>query len=353
VGPVSVPHQVYVDPIGTNIMVMLRLLFVFLALIAIALGLRLRDESTASTQCGAATKVKGHEELHKCKDSNGWGATYVEQTLGDSYPFRRYTIQKKNADGVPKGPSLLDQKAVIEFDDTGCLHEHNLNSKIANVRTFCYSIKKVPVYGEAAFHCQAVLGLANGNTVILEQFEAWQGGWESRCEGAHCDGGFDVQVKCSILHTSTPSDDELLAASGLKELNDGSAEVYRKQKPVKGGYIAGYKHAGFRSPEAFQCEDTSLRSMISWSIAYLNNYPKYDWAHENCQKFSVGIYNALTKECRDERQRYGSAIAGSLGHAFASSSSASGSIAGSISDASASVGDFAGEFSKSVSDAMG
>eukprot|EP00747_Dinoflagellata_sp_TGD_P181710 gnl/TRDRNA2_/TRDRNA2_35636_c0_seq2.p1 gnl/TRDRNA2_/TRDRNA2_35636_c0~~gnl/TRDRNA2_/TRDRNA2_35636_c0_seq2.p1 ORF type:complete len:308 (+),score=22.95 gnl/TRDRNA2_/TRDRNA2_35636_c0_seq2:84-926(+) len=64
--------------------------------------------------------------------------------------------------------------------------------------------------------------------------------------------------------------------------------------------LAGYNHkskSGNGYDDQHTCENTMM-GLKKWVIAYVRNYPTFSPDSRNCQKFSVGLYNAITRQSK-------------------------------------------------------
>lgn len=102
-------------------------------------------------------------------------------------------------------------------------------------------------------------------------------------------------TKTAVINFST------LGQRGKKYKLEDNVWIQHATQPIKSRNFAGYAPQGYDDSKEFPATFQGLRQ---WSRAYVASFPVYDPLETNCQKFSIGVYNAMTKETNLEYQHY-------------------------------------------------
>ncbi|CAE7745627.1 unnamed protein product [Symbiodinium sp. CCMP2456] len=181
--------------------------------------------------------------------------------------------------------------------------ENQGHLKIENAATYCCKISAV------AYHCLAVLGLENQKSAIVEQSGS---GFEFKT-GDH-KGENRAEIECHFVNNRATMDDLTEKSWLFRTANESYTPELQQPTKVAETYIGGYNSAGvlakgWKEDPNYQM---TLAGLKEWSQAFLKEFPAYRATSWNCQKYSVGVYNAVTHSDKWEKQ----AVLSGLGRPF-------------------------------------
>ena len=182
---------------------------------------------------------------------------------------------------------------------SGC--NANGGLRILDSRTYCCDINAF------ATHCLAVLDLEGGKSAIVEQ---------SGLKALLDNGENQAHIECHF-HPGKVETADLPRYSWNFQQGTKKGYSVKLQQPAKvaASFIGAYNSVGLvgagwkNSPQY----PMTLGGLKRWSQAYLNDFPAYRTLSWNCQKYSVGVYNAVTHSSKWEKQ----AVLTGIGKPFA------------------------------------
>lgn len=165
---------------------------------------------------------------------------------------------------------------------SSCRHHQGTISKVS---TWCFGISPV------ASHCFDVVELEDASAMMLELY-----GW-----------GKDAVVACHYLGSDFSKWRKTHSLELYSDL-ETSYEV-SAQQPAKRARpcLARWADKGYDDSKCFK---NTMAGLLEYVNDYLSKFPAYGALSTNCQKFSVGLYNALTHSHEEERQRTGMTFLG-------------------------------------------
>jgi len=138
-----------------------------------------------------------------------------------------------------------------------------------------------------AHHCLTVLQLSQNGVAMVE---AGKNGPSS-----------SVSITCGFWQGPF-SGDQLSTKSAICKGTYWSSERKKAATGMLGRYLAnGYKADPSYAP--------TLAGLGQWSVAYRAEFPQYDVLSTKCQKYSTGVYNAVTHSHRGDDQGALAAVA--------------------------------------------
>lgn len=186
------------------------------------------------------------------------------------------------------------------------------NTKLLSARTYCHYFNKV------CAHCLVVLHTETDLYLALELY------------GGEID---EAVVRCNA-HKGDPV--EAAMKSHLFQFGKHQGYKIKERLPAKlvsgvdhkgnewNPYIGKYKRADWSDQEEVTF-DADWYGVQGWVEDYLDEFPDYGALTTNCQKFSVGLYNAITHSKKKEYQYKAVAVARTAGRAVHGSLKGSGS----------------------------
>lgn len=162
---------------------------------------------------------------------------------------------------------------------------HHHQGTISTVSTWCFGISPV------ASHCFDVVELEDDTAMLLELY-----GW-----------GKNAVVACHYLGADFNNWRKTHSLEKYSDL-ETTYEVFAQQ-PAKLALpcLARWADKGYDDSKCFK---NTMAGLLEYVNDYLSKFPAYGALSTNCQKFSVGLYNALTHSHEGERQRTGMAALG-------------------------------------------
>jgi len=160
---------------------------------------------------------------------------------------------------------------------SSCFH---LRGTISTVSTWCFGISPF------ASHCFDVVELEDTRAMLLELY-----GW-----------GKNAAVACHYLGYDFNKWRKTHSLELYSDL-ETSYEVEAQQPPKPAQpCLARWADKGY---DDSKCFNRTVAGLLEYVNDYLSKFPAYGALSTNCQKFSVGVYNALTHSHEEERQRSG------------------------------------------------
>ncbi|CAE7800004.1 unnamed protein product [Symbiodinium necroappetens] len=167
----------------------------------------------------------------------------------------------------------------------------------------------------------AVLGLEGQKSAIVEQ-----SGSEYEFNNGDHKGENRAAVECHFLNNRATMDD-LTEKSWLFKTAKNESYTPALQQPTKTAaeYIGGYNSAGVMAKGWKEDPNytMTLAGLKQWSQDFLKEFPAYRATSWNCQKYSVGVYNAVTHSDKWEKQAIISGIGRPFENLFSGSSRSS------------------------------
>merc|ERR1712217_261687 len=132
----------------------------------------------------------------------------------------------------------------------------------------------------------------------------------------------DAAVSCFMWRNST------FSISKLREASVVCNGAYWKSEPERAARqrMDGYAAEGYS--DELQYPQT-LDGLRKWTVDYLMRFPRFRALSTNCQKYSTGVYNAITHSHTGEDQEVLTSIgvlSSAIGSAIVGSVKASGSL---------------------------